>query len=264
MQEKQAWGSRLGVILAVAGSAVGLGNFLRFPGHAAPNGGGAFMIPYFFALLFLGIPIGWAEWTMGRYGGRKGFHSAPAIMGVWGKGAGATLPRRVRRADPARGLLLLRDHRELVPGLRVELRDGRHRRRSPATRSRRKSASRRSSSATVTGNGSDGFLVSGRDPPERLVLADHLGLQHLLRLPRPLEGHREVLLVGDAGDGGDRPDRAGARADARHARPGPARPERGRPGSASCGTPTFRSSATRRPGSPRRARSSSACRSASA
>lgn len=84
---KQEWGSRLGVILAVAGSAVGLGNFLRFPGQAAQNGGGAFLIPYFCALLFLGIPIGWAEWTMGRYGGRKGFHSAPAIMGVIGRGA---------------------------------------------------------------------------------------------------------------------------------------------------------------------------------
>src|SRR5262245_19298971 len=85
-QKKQEWGSRLGVILAVAGSAVGLGNFLRFPGNAAENGGGAFMIPYFCALLFLGIPIGWAEWAMGKYGGGKGFHSAPAIMGVWGKG----------------------------------------------------------------------------------------------------------------------------------------------------------------------------------
>ncbi|MEZ5963670.1 MAG: sodium-dependent transporter [Planctomycetota bacterium] len=80
----EQWASRLGVILAVAGSAVGLGNFLRFPGQAAANGGGAFMIPYFCALLFLGIPIGWAEWTMGRYGGARGFHSAPAILGVVG------------------------------------------------------------------------------------------------------------------------------------------------------------------------------------
>jgi SNF family Na+-dependent transporter len=87
--DKQQWGSRLGVILAVAGSAVGLGNFLRFPGQAADNGGGAFMIPYFCALLFLGIPIGWAEWTMGRYGGRKGMHSAPAILGVIGRGSWA-------------------------------------------------------------------------------------------------------------------------------------------------------------------------------
>jgi SNF family Na+-dependent transporter len=84
---KEQWGTRLGVILAVAGSAVGLGNFLRFPGQAAQNGGGAFLIPYFAALLFLGIPIGWAEWAMGRYGGKKGFHSAPAIMGLFAKGS---------------------------------------------------------------------------------------------------------------------------------------------------------------------------------
>jgi SNF family Na+-dependent transporter len=84
---KEEWGTRLGVILAVAGSAVGLGNFLRFPGQAAANGGGAFMIPYFCALLFLGIPIGWAEWSMARYGGLKGVHSAPAVMGIIGKGS---------------------------------------------------------------------------------------------------------------------------------------------------------------------------------
>lgn len=84
--QKEQWGSRLGVILAVSGSAVGLGNFLRFPGQAAANGGGAFLIPYFCALIFLGIPICWAEWAMGRYGGQKGFHSAPAILGVIGKG----------------------------------------------------------------------------------------------------------------------------------------------------------------------------------
>jgi SNF family Na+-dependent transporter len=82
----ERWASRLGVILAVAGSAVGLGNFLRFPGVAAENGGGAFMIPYFCALVFLGIPIGWAEWAMGRYGGGRGFHSTPAILGVLGRG----------------------------------------------------------------------------------------------------------------------------------------------------------------------------------
>lgn len=73
------------MILAVAGSAVGLGNFLRFPGQAAQNGGGAFMIPYFCALLFLGIPICWAEWTMGKYGGRFGFNSCPAIFGLLGR-----------------------------------------------------------------------------------------------------------------------------------------------------------------------------------
>jgi neurotransmitter:Na+ symporter, NSS family len=76
----EQWATRIGVILAVAGSAVGLGNFLRFPGQAAQNGGGAFMIPYFISLLVLGIPLCWAEWTMGRYGGLQGFNSAPGIF----------------------------------------------------------------------------------------------------------------------------------------------------------------------------------------
>src|SRR5688500_2205889 len=84
--KKMEWGTRVGVILAVAGSAVGLGNFLRFPAQAAAHGGGAFMIPYFCALLFLALPIGWAEWAMARYGGAKGFHSGPAIMGLVGRG----------------------------------------------------------------------------------------------------------------------------------------------------------------------------------
>ena len=78
----EKWGSKIGVILAVAGSAVGLGNFLRFPGQAAKYGGGAFMIPYFIAFVIVGIPICWAEWTMGRYGGRFGFNSAPGIFSV--------------------------------------------------------------------------------------------------------------------------------------------------------------------------------------
>ncbi len=81
---KEQWGTRLGVILAVAGSAVGLGNFLRFPGQAAQNGGGAFMIPYFVALVLVAIPICWAEWAMGRFGGSKGYNSAPAIFGILG------------------------------------------------------------------------------------------------------------------------------------------------------------------------------------
>ncbi len=67
------------MILAVTGSAVGLGNFLRFPGLAAQYGGGAFMIPYFIALLLVGLPLAWAEWAMGRYGGNRGFNSCPGI-----------------------------------------------------------------------------------------------------------------------------------------------------------------------------------------
>ncbi len=76
----EKWNSRFGVILAVAGSAVGLGNFLRFPGQAAEFGGGAFMLAYFISLLIIGLPICWAEWTMGRYGGLRGFNSSPGVF----------------------------------------------------------------------------------------------------------------------------------------------------------------------------------------
>jgi len=78
---KESWNSRVGVILAVAGSAVGLGNFLRFPGQAAQYGGGAFMIAYFTALLLIGLPICWAEWAIGRRGGQAGLNSSPGILG---------------------------------------------------------------------------------------------------------------------------------------------------------------------------------------
>jgi SNF family Na+-dependent transporter len=78
--QREHWGSRIGVILAVAGSAVGLGNFLRFPGLAAKYGGGAFLIPYFVSMFLMGIPICWCEWTLGRYGGSRGYNSAPGIF----------------------------------------------------------------------------------------------------------------------------------------------------------------------------------------
>jgi NSS family neurotransmitter:Na+ symporter len=79
-QKKEAWGSRLGVIMAVAGSAVGLGNFLRFPGLAAQYGGGAFMLAYAISFLIIGLPIGWAEWAMGRYAGSRGYNSCPGAF----------------------------------------------------------------------------------------------------------------------------------------------------------------------------------------
>jgi len=79
-KQRQAWGTRLGIIMAVAGSAIGLGNFLRFPVQAASNGGGAFMIPYFVSLFLLGIPLMWIEWTLGRYGGGFGHGTAPGIF----------------------------------------------------------------------------------------------------------------------------------------------------------------------------------------
>lgn len=80
---REVWASRMGVILAMAGNAIGLGNFLRFPVKAAQNGGGAFMVPYFVALLLLGIPLMWVEWAIGRRGGQFGYGSAAGAFGVF-------------------------------------------------------------------------------------------------------------------------------------------------------------------------------------
>ena len=77
---REHWGTRIGLILAMAGNAVGLGNFLRFPTQAADNGGGAFMIPYMIAMLIIAIPLMWTEWAIGRYGGAKGHGTTPAIF----------------------------------------------------------------------------------------------------------------------------------------------------------------------------------------
>lgn len=70
------WATRFGLIMAMAGNAVGLGNFLRFPGTAAPYGG-AFMVPYFVSLLIMGMPLMWIELTIGRHGGSFGHGSTP-------------------------------------------------------------------------------------------------------------------------------------------------------------------------------------------
>ncbi|MHB8906279.1 MAG: sodium-dependent transporter [Melioribacteraceae bacterium] len=82
IKEREQWGSRFGLILAVAGNAIGLGNFLRFPVQAASNGGGAFMIPYFIFFLIVGIPLMWMEWGIGRHGGKYGHGSAPGMFDV--------------------------------------------------------------------------------------------------------------------------------------------------------------------------------------
>ena len=83
---KEAWGSRVGLILAMAGNAVGLGNFLRFPVKAMQNGGGAFIIPYLICFLLMGIPLLWIEWSVGRFGGKLGNHSTPFILDSMDKG----------------------------------------------------------------------------------------------------------------------------------------------------------------------------------
>src|SRR5699024_11993535 len=70
MEMRSQWGTRAGFILAAVGSAIGLGNIWRFPAVAYENGGGAFFIPYLFALITAGIPILILEFTIGhRYRG---------------------------------------------------------------------------------------------------------------------------------------------------------------------------------------------------
>lgn len=63
---REQWGTRLGFILAAAGSAIGLGNIWRFPATAYEAGGGAFLIPYLFALLTAGIPLLIFEYAIGH------------------------------------------------------------------------------------------------------------------------------------------------------------------------------------------------------
>ncbi len=82
---RERWATRIGLVLAMAGNAIGLGNFLRFPAKAASNGGGAFLIPYFCALILMGVPMMWVEWTIGRHGGAHGHGSTPGMFHVMWK-----------------------------------------------------------------------------------------------------------------------------------------------------------------------------------
>ena len=65
-QEREQWGSKMGFIIAAVGSAVGLGNIWRFPYLVYSNGGGAFLIPYFFAIFTAGIPLLILEYGVGH------------------------------------------------------------------------------------------------------------------------------------------------------------------------------------------------------
>ena len=66
--ERGNFGSKLGIILATAGSAVGLGNVWRFPYMAGENGGSAFILIYLICVLLLGIPCMMNEFIIGRRG----------------------------------------------------------------------------------------------------------------------------------------------------------------------------------------------------
>jgi NSS family neurotransmitter:Na+ symporter len=73
------FGSRLGFILAAAGSAVGLGNVWRFPYMTAENGGAAFVLLYLGCVLLIGIPVLLAELSMGRASGKNAVGAFEAL-----------------------------------------------------------------------------------------------------------------------------------------------------------------------------------------
>lgn len=63
------FGSKIGLIAATVGSAVGLGNIWRFPAETQANGGAAFLLVYIICVLLLGIPVMLGEFSIGREGG---------------------------------------------------------------------------------------------------------------------------------------------------------------------------------------------------
>ena len=69
MKERENFGSRMAVIMALAGSAIGLGNIWRFPYLVGQNGGAAFVIIYVVATLVISLPIFFAEFVIGRRSG---------------------------------------------------------------------------------------------------------------------------------------------------------------------------------------------------
>ena len=65
-QQREHWGSKLGFIMATAGSAIGLGSLWRFPYIVGQNGGGAFVLLYLFFTVLIGIPVFISELIIGR------------------------------------------------------------------------------------------------------------------------------------------------------------------------------------------------------
>jgi len=78
--------SKIGAILAAAGSAVGLGNIWRFPTETGMNGGAAFILIYVLFMILFGVPVMLAEFTIGRYGQKdvtSAFRKMSEGRGLW-------------------------------------------------------------------------------------------------------------------------------------------------------------------------------------
>lgn len=71
MKQREHWGSRLGFLMATAGSAIGLGSLWKFPYVTGENGGGLFVLTYLVFTFFVGVPIFIAELVIGRHAQRS-------------------------------------------------------------------------------------------------------------------------------------------------------------------------------------------------
>ena len=83
MADRGNFGSRLGIILATAGSAVGLGNVWRFPFMTGQNGGAAFILVYLACVLLLGIPGMISEFIVGRHAQANAAQAYGLFGGRW-------------------------------------------------------------------------------------------------------------------------------------------------------------------------------------
>lgn len=110
--DRANFGSKLGVILASAGSAVGLGNIWRFPYETGNHGGAAFILIYLACVLILGIPIMVSEFLIGR-------HSRANTAGAYQKLAPGTQWRWIGRMGVLAGFLIL-SYYSVVAGWTLE------------------------------------------------------------------------------------------------------------------------------------------------
>ena len=68
MKQRDQWSSKIGFVLAAAGSAIGLGAIWKFPYMAGMNGGSVFLLLFIICTIAIGLPILLAEFVIGRMG----------------------------------------------------------------------------------------------------------------------------------------------------------------------------------------------------
>ena len=81
------WSSRIGFMLAAAGSAVGLGNIWKFPYMAGQMGGSVFVLTYLVCMFVIGLPILVTEWLIGRRGQKNPIHTMEDVAKAEGRSA---------------------------------------------------------------------------------------------------------------------------------------------------------------------------------